>query len=97
LPTTSEFDDYFNDDQIENVVKWYIILRLLMANQTKIWSSPLSWPLKPRLEYPALKDFTRFCNEGGTISFGENAFHENIALPTPLFQAVHADIGEGVI
>ena len=36
-------------------------------------------------EISGIEDFTRFCNEGGTMSYGENAFNENIRFADPSF------------
>ena len=36
-------------------------------------------------EISGIEDFTRFCNEAGTLSYGENAFNENIRFADPSF------------
>ncbi len=73
-----EFDEYFNDDQIQNVVKVVHHFETMNGKPEKELVIPIGVAPQATHEISGIENFTRFCNEGGTVSHRENAFYENI-------------------
>ena len=71
--------------RLQTLLRSYIISRLLTANQTRSLVIPIVVAPQARNEISGIEDFTRFCNEGGTLSYKENAFNENIRFADPSF------------
>ena len=80
-----EFDDYFNDDQIQNTVKVVHHTETSNGDQDKDLVIPIVMAPQVMHEISGIEDFTRFCNEGGAISYGEHAFRENIRFADASF------------
>jgi putative ABC transport system permease protein len=80
-----EFDNYFNDDQIHNVVKIVHHFETSDSKSEKELVIPIVMAPQAALGISGIEDFTRFCNEGGTVSFGENTFNENIRFADSSF------------
>lgn len=80
-----EFDEYFNRDQIENVVK--VVHHFESSNGTPEADLVIPIDIAPQATHDiaGIEDFTRFCNEGGTVSHGENAYYENIRFADASF------------
>ena len=80
-----EFDEYFNDDDVQNVVKVVHHFENSNGKPGKDLVIPIVMAPQARNEISGIEDFTRFCNEGGTLSYGENAFNENIRFADSSF------------
>lgn len=73
-----EFDAYFGDHQVQHVVKVMHHLQTSVGKPDKRLVIPIGMAPRVVQEISGIEGFTRFCNEDGIVSQGENAFHENI-------------------
>ena len=80
-----EFDDYFKREQVQNIVKVLHHFETSVGEKDKELVCPIVMAPLAAEEISGIKDFTRFCNDDGILSYGENAFHENIRFADPLF------------
>ena len=80
-----EFDEYFSNDQIKNVVKVVHHFETSNDKAEKELVIPIAMPSQVMREITGIEDFTRFCNTGGTISFSDKAFNENIRFADSSF------------
>jgi putative ABC transport system permease protein len=80
-----EFDEYFNDDLVENIVKVVHHTQTANGNLDKELVVPIVMAPQAMHEISGIEDFTRFCNDGGIMSYGEKAFRENIRFADPSF------------
>jgi putative ABC transport system permease protein len=80
-----EFDEYFSHDQIQNVVKVVHHFETSNDKAEKELVIPIAMPSQVMREITGIEDFTRFCNTGGTISFSDKAFNENIRFADSSF------------
>src|SRR5688572_4392651 len=80
-----EFDEYFNDSDVRNVVKMVHHFETSNGEPDKELVIPIVVGPQAAQEISGIEDFTRFCNEGGTLSYKENAFNENIRFADPSF------------
>jgi len=81
----AEFDDYFNDDQVQNVVKVMHHFEHSNGKQEKDLVIPIGMAPQAKNDISGIEDFTRFGSEGGTVSYGDNVFHENICFADASF------------
>ncbi len=80
-----EFDEYFNDTEVHNVVKVVHHFETSSNEPDKELVIPMVVGPQATQEISGVEDFTRFCNEGGTLSYKENVFNENIRFADPSF------------
>ena len=80
-----EFDEYFNDTQVQNIVKVVHHFETSNNKSEKKLVIPIVMAPQAIVGISGIDDFTRFCNEGGTISFRESAFNENIRFADSSF------------
>jgi putative ABC transport system permease protein len=73
-----EFDDYFNDEQVEHIVKVVHHLETSEGGNDQSLVCPMVMAPQAKQEISGIKDFTRFYNESGIMSYDKYAFHENI-------------------
>jgi len=80
-----EFDEYFSDDQVQDVVKVMHHLETSAGKSDKKLVIPIGMAPRAAQEISGIEDFTRFCNEDGIVSQGGSAFYENIRFADPSF------------
>src|SRR5579859_3719948 len=80
-----EFDDYFNEGQVQSIVKVVHHFETSNGKSEKDLVIPIVMAPQVALGISGIENFTRFCNEGGTISFGENVFNENLRFADSSF------------
>lgn len=80
-----EFDDYFERDQVRNVVKVLHHFETSVGDRDQELVCPIVMAPLATQEISGIEDFTRFCNDDGILSYGENSFHENIRFADPSF------------
>lgn len=80
-----EFDDYFNDDDINNVVKVVHHYKFSTGKQDRELVTPLVMAPQVAEEITGIEQYTRFSNLNGIMAYEENAFHENIRFADPAF------------
>lgn len=80
-----EFDEYFRQDQVQNVVKVVHHFETSNGKRDKELVIPIAMPSQAVREIAGIEDFSRFCNTGGTISFNDKAFNENIRFADASF------------
>jgi putative ABC transport system permease protein len=81
----TEFDDYFNEDQVQNVVKLVHHFETSNGKREKDLVIPIGIASQAMQDISGIEDFTRFGSEGGALSYGDNAFHENISFADASF------------
>ncbi len=80
-----EFDDYFEQDDVKNIVKVIHHRETVTGKDDPTLVCPLAiGPLASR-EMAGIETFSRFYNEDGIVSYGDNAFHENIRFADASF------------
>src|SRR5688572_7899156 len=80
-----EFDDYFEEAQVEDVVKVVHHLESSTGEQEKTLACPISLGPAAQQEIAGIKGFTRFCNEDGILSYGDMVFYENVRFADSSF------------
>jgi ABC-type antimicrobial peptide transport system permease subunit len=73
-----EFDEYFSDDEIQHVVKVMHHVETATGKHNQTLVCPIVMAPQATQEISGIEDFTRFSNEYGIMSYGKNAFYENI-------------------
>jgi putative ABC transport system permease protein len=80
-----EFDNYFEDDQVRNVVKVLHHFDTSVGKRDQELVCPVVMAPLAAQEVSGIEDFTRFCNDDGILSHGENSFRENIRFADSSF------------
>jgi len=80
-----EFDDYFKREQIQHVVKVLHHFETSTGEKDQELVCPIVMAPLAAQEISGIEDFTRFLNDDAILSYGENAFHENIRFADPSF------------
>ncbi|WP_276374068.1 FtsX-like permease family protein [Chryseolinea sp. H1M3-3] len=73
-----EFDDYFAGEQVENIVKVVHHLETSEGKKDQSLVCPMVMAPQAKQDITGIKDFTRFYNESGIMSYDKDTFHENI-------------------
>src|SRR5436190_2927423 len=91
-----EFDDYFTDAEVSNVVKVMHHLEAADGDHIKTLVSPIVMAPQAAQEIAGIADFTRFCNQNAIVSSGDNSFYENIRFADPsFFKMFHLGLARG--
>lgn len=80
-----EFDDYFEDDQVQHVVKVVQHLESAEGKKDQRLVCPVVMGPQAVQEISGIEDFTRFGNEAGIMSYGKYAFNESIRFADQSF------------
>src|SRR5688572_30811588 len=80
-----EFDEYFSDDQVQDVVKVMHHLETSVGKRDQKLVIPIGMAPEVAQEVSGIEDFTRFCSGDGIVSQGEDVFHENIRFADASF------------
>lgn len=80
-----EFDSYFEKDAVANIVKVVHHHENSEGQREKDLVIPIAMGPRAVQEISGIDDFTRFCNEGGIISYNQQAFRENIRFADSSF------------
>lgn len=73
-----EFDDYFEDAEVKNVVKVMRHYRSSTGERDRELLTPIVMGTEVAQELAGIEDYTRITNLNGTIAYAEKGFHENI-------------------
>ena len=79
------FDEYFNDDQVQNIVKVVHHVEYSDGKREKELVIPMGIAPQAMQDITGIEDFTRFGSEGATVSYNDNTFHENISFADASF------------
>lgn len=80
-----EFDEYFSDADVAHVVKVVHHQETSVGKPDKKLVIPIGMAPQVVQEISGIEDFTRFCNQDGIVSQGDNAFYENIRFADASF------------
>ncbi len=80
-----EFDDYFDDDQVQDVVKVVHHLETSEGKKEQRLVCPIVMASQAKQDIVGIEDFTRFYNESGIMNFDKYAFHESIRFADSSF------------
>lgn len=80
-----EFDDTLDQDRIKNIVKVLHYRKDLRGDNFKELIAPLSLGPAAMNDIAGITAFSRFCSNGGYLSYGEKGFHETIYFADPAF------------
>jgi putative ABC transport system permease protein len=91
-----EFDDYFSDEEVGNVVKVMHHLEASNGDHIRTLVCPIVMAPQAAQEIAGITDFTRFCNQNAVMSYGDNSFYENIRFADPsFFKMFHLRLARG--
>lgn len=80
-----EFDDYFNDRHVENIVKVMHHYETSTEGNEQELVCPTALAPTAIKEISGIEDFTRYGHQAGIVSVGENAFEESIRFADSSF------------
>jgi putative ABC transport system permease protein len=80
-----EFDDYFNDRHVENVVKVMHHYKTSARKNEQELVCPSDLAPAAAREIAGIEGFTRYAHQAGIVSVGENSFQESIRFADSSF------------
>jgi putative ABC transport system permease protein len=80
-----EFDDYFNDRHVENIVKVMHHYETSLRKDEQELVCPSDLAPAATSEISGIEDFTRYAHQRGIVSVAENSFEENIRFADSSF------------
>jgi len=93
-----EFDQYFKKESIHGIVKVIHHYTTSDGHEKRELTSPIGLAPRAAQEIAGIAAYTRFCNEGGILSFGENAFQENLRFAdASFFQLFDMKLAKGSV